>query len=314
MGGEGVSGLPEDGIHEVPMEEYLSWPAWSGSVVDQWGQRPPYHVRHRMLQGAGGGETLATRLGTLTHSAVLEPDTLEELYTVEPELDPALYPKADGSLPAPEHVRKTGAFKAKLRELEDQGRTIVRRDHMAEALVMRDCVKAHPAASALIQAEGPVEASILVTDPDTGLRLKARPDKLALTPAGWAHVNVKTAADVGDEALSRALYTYGYFTSFAFYERVLNVALGGVEVLNLMLVLATEGPEDDRVCVRELDLGAMEAGRALVDKRLQDIAACERAGRWPGLPRDVRSITLPHWAWRKVDDELTQTPEMVTGP
>lgn len=288
-----------DGWHEVDMPTYLSWPLWSSSLIGGWRTRTPRYMKWLRDGGKDDAQTAASTLGSLTHTAILEPDLLETLYVPEPKPCSATFTTASGA-PAI-NPRATKAFKEAVAELEATGKTVVGFDAWTAALEMRDAVYRHTAAAALLKNPGPVELSGIWTDPETGVRCKIRPDKLV--PDIGANVNVKTSQNPNRDPWSVDLYRYGYYRDFAFYERGLRT-LGFDHQRAIALVIETTGPLEDRVCVHELDEGTMDAGHQLVEKYLYEIARCESSGIWPGHPQDIRSISLPPWAWAKVDEEI----------
>lgn len=298
---------PEDGIYtDASMSDYLNWPLWSASLLDVWRTRTPNYARWQRDRGHTDETTLARTLGTVTHAAVLEPDTFEERYIAEPEPDPEKFLKGDGTRGA--NVRALKSFKDAVAELAATGKSVVKRDVYDAAIVMRDALQSNPDAAALLAAPGPFEASLVVTDPEYGVRLKGRPDKLVTSPV-VANCNLKTSQNAARDAFSVDLFQFRYYVDFAFYERVL-VAAGFEKPKSVAIAVDTTGPKDDRVAVHELDEGTLSAGRELVEKYLAEIAACEERDRWPGHPKESRMISLPPWAWRRVDDELAE-PRMV---
>lgn len=288
-----------DGFHDVEMHKYLAWPLVSSSLIGMWRTRTPRYIRWLLDGGGPAEETAAKSLGSLTHTAILEPDLLEVLYVPEPEPDGEVFRTSDGK--ASSSPRATAAFKEAVKELEDTGRIVVTRGAWNKAMAMRDAVHAHPRAASLLRADGAVEMSGVVTDRDTGVRLKVRPDKLV--NAIGANVNVKTSQNAQVDAWTHDLFKFGYFRDFAFYERALT-QLGFGHRKSIALVIDSEGPKDDRVAVYEIDEGAMDAGHQLVEKYLRQIATCLDSGYWPGHSPDIRSISLPAYAWQRVDEEI----------
>lgn len=289
-----------EGWHpDASMEEYLGWPILSNSLaflVTHHGDRTPRYLRWAMLhppEKSGGGSD-AAQLGTLAHSILLEPETLEAEYVVEPEPDPNVYTKADGS-PA-KNVRVTGAWIDMIEALEKTGKIIVKREQYENAIQMRDSVMAHPKARGIIEADGLVEASAVVRDPATGLLLKIRVDK-AIPALGW-NVNVKSAYNANRETFMRSAYNFGYYIGAAFYERALR-ALGFDHRRSVFLVIESGGSND--VAVWEADAGFMDAGHQVLDRVLPMVAECVEKDDWPGLPLDIDYISLPHWAWSRVE-------------
>lgn len=293
----------DGGYTDVPMSEYLAWPVWSNSLLKVWSERTPNFARWCKDNRLDDEETAARALGTLVHTAVLEPDKLESEFTPEPEPDPEVFRKANGDPGDPGGVRRLKSFRDAVAELAESGRTVVTAADWRHALLMRDAVHAHPAGAALLAAPGPVECSYIVTDPETGVRVKVRPDKLASVGAGFVNVNVKTTRNADRDAFMVDVYRFRYFVAFGLYRMALGW-LGLDDVASVALAIDTAGPPEDRVACHEMDEGTVQAGEELARKYLREVAACEASGKWPGHAPEVRSLSLPHWAWGKVDEEL----------
>ena len=296
----------EEGWRDVEMADYLALPYVSSSILGAWRYRTPRYVRWLIEEGGADEETAAKTLGSLTHTAVLEPDLLTSLYVVEPRADPEAFPKDNGEPST--NPRATKAFRAAVAELEATGKIVVSHEAMRLAVEMRDAVHAHRRASQLLRAEGPVEATGVIIDPETGIPLKIRPDKLVVPI--HANTNLKTSANADHEAWSADLFRYRYFVDFAFYHRALT-ALDFAPEKAIALVVDARGPKDDRVVVYELDEGTLDAGAQIVEKALFEIARCVERDTWPGHPTEIRSISLPPWAWSRVDDELSMEGRVV---
>lgn len=300
---------PVDGIYTCPMPMYLGWPFWSSSMLSLWRERTPAFAKWALTEKHADESSLAKTLGTVTHAAVLEPDTFEDLFVPEPEPDREKYRTASGGYAA--NVRSVKSFKDAVAELAETGKTVVRRDVYDDAIAMRDALRAHPGARALLDAPGHFETSVVVTDPTTGVRLKCRPDKLVVAPF-FINANLKTTANAHRDSFSVDLFRFRYFVDFAFYARALG-AFFGEPVRSAAITVDTTGPKDDRVAVHELDAGTLDAGHELVEKYLVEIATCIERDKWPGHPTESRMISLPPWAWRRVDDELAEIRDVFVG-
>lgn len=289
----------EDGFHDVPMEDYLSWPFISASALDLLHRRTPAFLKWKLDTEDVDDDSAAKRLGTVTHTAVFEPDLLEVLYMSEPDPDPELYRKGDGSEAS--NVRNTKAFKDALAQLVEDNpeKTMVEPEKMQAALTMRDAVQGHGRAAQLLGSEGPVEQSIAVTDPDTGVRCKIRPDKL-VTAIG-AEVNLKTTKNARYDRFSNDIYHFGYYRSAAFYALMLQ-AIGWDYRRSLFIAVESDGPKS--VAVYEMDAGAMDAGEQHAKMLLRRIAKCMEDDHWPTHAEEVQSISLPPHAWDRIDEEV----------
>ncbi len=295
----GVQVLDQGWHEDMPMEEYLSLPLVSSSALTIIQQRPPAYLKWALHNKDSGETTAAKSMGSLAHTAILEPDLLEATYIVEPDPDPEVFTTSTGKPSS--NPRATGAWKEIIAGLEASGKTVVTADEWASALEMRDALWRNKRARQLLQATGPVEISGIVVEPETGVPCKIRPDKLV--PAIGANVNLKTTDNAHPTAFSRSVYSFRYDRSMAFYKIMLD-ALGFEHRRPIIIAAETNGPK--LVAVRELDEGTMYAGEEQARALLRKIARCFDRDEWPGYPDEVESQALPHWAWAKRDEELQE--------
>lgn len=293
----------EDGLVDVDMDSYLAWAAISGSLLSVLHMRTPWHVYQAMVNPQPRSSA-ALRLGSVVHTAILEPDELEARYVVAPTPDPERHTTSKG-LPS-SNPKNTLAYQREVEELvaDNPGKELVEAEHWARGLRARDAFARNKRASQLLRAKGMVEMSAVATDPETGVRVKLRPDKLVV-PVG-ADVNLKTTDNAREDRFSRDVYRFGYYRSAALRKLALEW-LGWDWRRSILVAIETEGElRPESVVVYELDEGTMDAGEQVVRAMLRVIARCIERGDWPAHGREVRSLALPPYAWARVDDEIAE--------
>lgn len=228
------------------------------------------------------GDSPALAFGTLVHTAVLEPDLLDEYVPLDAE---KIGVKSDGSVAA--NPLMTVAWKRAVAEAEQDGKTVVAQADLDRALVMRDAVYAHPLAAQLLSQESARPEVSVFTEDESGVRHKARFDLLA--PVA---VDLKTtAAKPGADSLARAVIDYGYDLSVTHYTTVAELAGITLDAFALVFVGKTEEPW---VAVAELDDTFLARGRvlrALAIERHTNPAA----PRYEGADQRL-TLTAPGWA------------------
>ncbi|MEC4833257.1 PD-(D/E)XK nuclease-like domain-containing protein [Mycobacteroides chelonae] len=135
-------------------------------------------------------------------------------------LEPAIHGLLKGGAVA-KSPRATDTWKEAEAEARAEGRVPVHVDDYQIARTMADRVREHPTAGPLFAAaDGQAETSLVATDPETGVRLKARPDWL--NPAGdrLTIVDYKTAVSSEVDAFSRKAADFGYHIQEAWYRHV----------------------------------------------------------------------------------------------
>lgn len=282
---------PEPGVYEgVEFEEYLSWPYISNSKLSA-AERSMAHFR----LGKAIEETEAMRLGTLVHAGKLEPLALMQRYVVMPDIAARLR-KPDGS--QYEKPRATAAYRAEVKEFEAQhpGKVILEQDDYDTMLGVVTALANHHRARLYLDAPGPIEVAIVWDDPETGIRLKGRLDKLARRDRRIA--DLKTSFDPAEFATHIA--RRGYHRQGALYVDGMQVLTG--EQYQFCLVAAETKPPFG-VRAAPLSDDSIETGRSEYRGLLRQIAECLTSQEWPAYD-DPEEWVLP--AWKLAKDEPLQ--------
>lgn len=185
--------------------------------------------------------------------------------------------------------KEAKAFKA---DAEAEGFTVLKPAQFAKITRAAESVLAHPKARRLLEAAPFREASVFATDPESGVALRSRVDAL-----GDLLVDLKSAADVRDRAIERAVVDYGYYLSAATYRHVLELVLG--EDPGPMHLIFIEKDEPYEVAVRVLDEPEWHAyGTQKMREAIDLFASCKEFGVWPGADDEdgpVQSLAFPTW-------------------
>ena len=200
----------------------------------------------------GDLNTAALDFGTLVHTVVLEPETLDQ-YTV---LDAAkIGVKSDGT-PA-QSPTMTAAWKRAVAEANEVGLTVVAQADWDKAHRMAEAAKAHPEARELLYgSEGESEVSAFATD-ENGLKVKARFDRL--NPG--AIVDLKTTgARAGAASLRSVVANFLYDLSAYHYLEVARLCELDVDTFWFVFVSKDDKP---LVTVAHLSDAFLERGRDL---------------------------------------------------
>lgn len=280
---------PEPGIYQdVPFAEYCAWDAVNNSRLGAMDKSPAHYNTERVTE-----DTKSTRLGSLVHAGAIEARTLALRYAVANDwhLDEANV----SALGKRSESKATRYYKDKMAAFTEanEGREIVSRSEYDAMLAIVEAVEGHPDARAYLNQPGPVEASMVWDDPETGIRCKGRIDKVATI--GGVLLDLKTTRDITD--FPRAIARYGYHRQAAFYRRGWAILNGGelydfwiVPVQNTAPYIAHAAPVSDE---------ALEQGEREIDRLLAKVAECHEAGSWPG-PELPEAWNLPEWALEPV--------------
>jgi hypothetical protein len=170
---------------------------------------------------------------------------------------------------------------------------LLRKD-LAPIEAMADAVLTHPIAGPLLERPGQSEASLFAPDPESGVWLRARPDRLPDQDTGQTTVvDLKTARSADPRAFNRSAADFGYDIQRAFYTHTLRLARGDEDAAFVFIVVETEAPH--LVSVIELDDEFTAIGRARMRRAIDTFKACRDADEWPGYEPVVHLVDAPRW-------------------
>lgn len=149
----------------------------------------------------------------------------------------------------------------------------------------------HPIAGEFLRAGGRNELTIAAQDPETGVHVKIRPDKL--TNKGII-IDYKTTLDASPAGFAKSVVNFGYHRQAALYLDVARLA--GIEV-GKFLFLCVEKSAPYLVAVYELDDAAIQLGRDLNNKALSDYSIALERDEWKGYSDEIETLKLPSWAY-----------------
>lgn len=182
----------DPGIYDgIPAEVYHGGDGISVSTLKRFAEAPAKALVHRP-------ETPALARGTLVHTAVLEPELLEERYKVS----------------------DLKTFDARHKAFQEEqaaagGRELIKRADWNMALAMRDAVQAHPVARDLLAPGLLMEQSIYWIDARTGLLCRGRSDVLRTDMR--VIVDLKSTADASPRGFGKQAAQLRYPWQSAWY-------------------------------------------------------------------------------------------------
>jgi exodeoxyribonuclease VIII len=258
--------------HDLTNAEYHASPAISKSGLDLI-RRAPYLYAYRRENPQE--QTPAMRLGSLTHTVVLEPEVFAHSVIARPEgID-----------------RRTSAGKADWAafELEAEGREIITNEEGAKLAAIRDAVRSHPAAAKALAGSPVIEQSIF-WDAD-GIACRCRPD--CVTEKGVI-VDLKTTRDASPDGFAKSVAQYRYHVQAAFYSDGYRAAFGESPRGFVFIAVETEPPYLVAVYVASETMTSR--GRIEYQADLDTFRECLATDTWPGYSSSPLMLDLPKWA------------------
>lgn len=264
------------GIYTISAIEYFALPYISKSTLDLV-QKSPAEYKYWSSSKEQRVKGHAAALGTMAHTAILEPFELDERVVIEPSVD-----------------KRTKAGKQAYEEWKATAgnREPVSAEDYATVMAMRDAVMSHKIAGQVFRTGLP-ERSIIWEHKLTGVMCKSRLDFIADDTL----VDLKTTENATLEAFQQSVTKYRYHVQVAFYLDALK-AIGMDVPHNLLVVVESKPPH--HVATYTFDREAIEEGRYRYEENLRTYAKCKETDTWPGLEETVKTISLPNWYWKGI--------------
>lgn len=262
-------------LSDLSHEQYLSASGCSHSMLKIIAEQSEMHLK-AYLDAPKEKPTEAQVIGTLTHRALLLPDTLAGAFYVIPEgMD---FRTKDGK-----------AWKA-----EHSDRSHVSHDHWKATEGMIASIHRHPIAKRLLK-NATYEQSIFVEDSHGTLR-KLRPD--ILPNGGDVLPDLKTCLSAHPDDFQKAIGNNRYWTQGAYYLTGANLA--GMLYTKFALI-AVEKEPPYAVAVYVIDDFAIEYGHRINEVLIQRYRNAVESGIWPGYQEKLTYIGLPKWLQREAE-------------
>lgn len=291
--------LPECGIFEdVSFEEYLSWPCLNASLVKS-AAKSAAHFETALTEPVKPSDAL--RFGSFAHAGRLEPLAITQRYIVMPDLTEGIL-KSNGDVPDKPKATKEYKDRVAAWTAENSGKEIVEHEWFETLLAMNRRLLAHQRSVDWLNSRGPVEVAIVWDDVYSGIRCKARADKLDRDAKRCT--DYKTTRDLADFA--RQIVLLGYDVQGAMYT-------DGLSTLThqdwRFAIVAQEKTAPHLVNAAELSETNMVCGARLMREAIDRICTAVRTGDWDGY-EDPMQWDRP--AWATPDVELDVGGELVS--
>lgn len=180
--------------------------------------------------------------------------------------------------------------------------TVLKGEQVEKIRGMSRSLAAHP----LIRAgalNGLIEHSLIWLDEETGIWLKARPDAIPTDSADYG--DLKSATDVTDEGINRAIFEHGYNMQGGL------IGMGSREVLGLQMenfsLIFAESKRPHCTRVKTLKPADLELGERQIRAALRQFADCLDRGVWPGPggeQSDADYAEIPEWGRKRIEAQL----------
>ena len=252
---------------DLTNEEYHAMPDISSSAV----KAAAKSLAH--WKGAEYTETPALTMGTAFHELVLEPEQNRVIC-------------------GPEN-RRGNIWKEMEAEAKEQGSILLTQSDYNVVNAMAESCLRNPRINRIVKDPNTlIENSIFVTCPETGLKLKCRPD--AYLESSQVCLDLKSTVDAGPKRgeFEKQFWSLKYHIQAAFYAYVLKLANLPV---TYFAFAATEKKPPYATGLHVLSGEVMEYSHEKMMNVLRRIAKAEEEGVYPTDWPELNMIHLPEW-------------------
>lgn len=286
----------EPGIyHDMPHGDYSRIDAVNWSSLKHMGQSPKHYLhalRHQRPQ------TDALLLGSVFHTAVLEPDRLRSAYAALPEDAPRRPSLLQRTAANPSPATLDAIEWWDRWQADTAGAEVVEAATLELAMAMAEAVRTDPHAARYLAGARMVETVLVWDCPITGVRCKCRPDLIAARDGGLVLLDLKSTRPADARLFGIWASRQGYHYQLSHYASGCRAL--GIDILARgLLACESTGPHDVGVFWTD------EATDALADEAvellLRQLAACRADGNWPGRYQDEQTLQMPAWMFAEDD-------------
>lgn len=229
----------------------------------------------------------ALNFGAAAHCLLLGDEDFAARYAIRPE-------ELDGK---PWQGNRT-ACKEWLEAMASLGKIVVTPTDIATIERISEALRRHPlVADGLLS--GRAERTMCVRS--GSIWIKSRPD---IVPTGGIFADLKTAADVSDDGIMRAIAASGLHIQAGLMRKIAREL--GMPFDDFALVFVEKAPPFD-VRVKVLKPETLDIGERQVNVAIKTVERCLREGRWPGFDGfgNAEGYTeLPSWAATRIKTNL----------
>ncbi|MGI9212941.1 MAG: PD-(D/E)XK nuclease-like domain-containing protein [Methylococcaceae bacterium] len=260
---------PKTGVMKMEDSDYFAIDAVNASKLKQFRIAP-------VLSQMATEETAAMSMGSLIHCAILEPNEIEKRYLIT-DIE----------------RRGTKAWDAEEAAATAEGKEMIKRKDMEQALFMRDAVWANATARECLDG-AETEIACLWQDETTGLACKAKADAIN-RKLGYI-IDVKTTVSAHPEEFSKQFSRLGYWLQESWYrwgfaENGFGELVGDPTPFLFIAIEKGTG----LVATYEMTRDDHSKSYKELYRLLEGYSECTKTGIWPGYP-DYSVINLPAWA------------------
>ncbi len=226
-------------------------------------------------------------LGSLVHTAILEPELLGEYVSDEPFL---------------EHGgRTTKGYKSSLEMFKalHKDKTVIKKEDFDTLEYIKKEVTNNKLIQSLL-SEGKAEQTVIWNE--NGLDMKCRPDYIREWEGKIMAIDIKTTKNARD--FERAIANFRYHVQASHYTEGL-IHILKKPVIFLFIVLETKYPYGSRLIA--LDDATLKLGYEVRQANIDTLKKCVNENYWPKYDKEkepqIEIVNVPNWAFYNFEFE-----------
>lgn len=266
-------------------EDYHADPAISSSGMKLFCEIPDLYYRTYLADNRLERDTTSgMRDGSSAHVFLLEPDKFDQYFEVAPE---KFINETSGK-----ECTLTRSHKKKWGELNEkavaEGKTLLLKKEYDTLPDKTHTLMEDEFVYSVFSTPGYIEASFFANDPETGLPLRAKPDKLVEIPdKGIFIIDYKTTgAALDDDKQDRQAQDQMRQLQGTLHKQVVELVLG--QEINGVIYITQHTKPPYYVRTFQLPEDWIEDGSRLIEIALMRMAECFEKGHFPGYPKGIQ--------------------------
>lgn len=264
-----------EGLWRLPAEIYHQSVGISQSGLWQIRKSPAHFKCYRQEERR---PTAAMQLGSMIHSAILEPKDFDAIYCIEPKIDKRT---------------KEGKAAHAAWLVDNVGKIGVDQETMTQVLELADVARTHPLVVPFI-ADSTNEVCAYWKDYETGAICRMRADGITELPNyGNVIFDIKTTEDASYKSFASSIANYGYYLQAAYYLAGLSQIMKEEVKAFVFIVIEKNPPYGIQLYTASQTM--LDAGKSLMRSLLNRYVHCLATDEWPGYPTCIQEIDLPAW-------------------
>jgi hypothetical protein len=259
-----MSEVTESVVRGLDEREYHAAPGLSATGM-KWLLRSPKHYRQMVDQRI---DRAGFDVGHAVHGKVLGVG-----------LDIAVIPEL---ILASNGAASTKEAKAFIAAARAEGLVPVKADVLTQVGAIAESVLANPKAAALLSLDGDTELSIFADDPDTGVPLRGRLDRLGQLSSGrLVNIDLKTTTDVRRHKIIRTIENFGYDIQSEMYKHLIRLTHNEDVAPTHLIFVEVDPPHEVRV-VQLAHEDWIDGGARKMRRAINIYDHCTATGLWLG--------------------------------